>query len=266
MRKTRGYWNYENCKLEAKKYLNKKDFKTNSKGAYNASIKYKWIDNICDHMLLKRKSKNFWNLIECKKEANKYKTRSEFWLKSRSAYNKCVKEGWLEIVCLNMTVVIKPKNYWLNKENCRKEALLYNNRTIFSKKSIHCYITSMSNKWLDEICSHMSIVGNKSKRCIYAAIFPDNSVYIGLTSNFNRRKLEHLNGMNKYSNNCKKSSVYKHIEKTKLIPEFVILNDYVDIETAIKLEKSEVDRYRNMNFNILNISKCGSLGGFKKFD
>ena len=40
-------------------------------------------------------------------------------------------------------------------ESCKKEALKYNNRTIFSKKSPGAYKSSKINNWFDEITSHM---------------------------------------------------------------------------------------------------------------
>ena len=41
-------------------------------------------------------------------------------------------------------------------------------------------------------------------RCIYAVEFPDNSVYIGLTYNFENRKKQHLTNS--------KSTVYKKVK------------------------------------------------------
>ena len=44
--KPKGYWTYENCKNEALKYNNKKDFYTLSSSAYGASIRNNWLENI----------------------------------------------------------------------------------------------------------------------------------------------------------------------------------------------------------------------------
>jgi len=46
------------------------------------------------------------------------------------------------------------KRKW-TKEKCQIEALKYNNRTIFSKKSGSAYNSARKNDWLEEICSHM---------------------------------------------------------------------------------------------------------------
>ena len=42
-RKPNGYWTFELCKNEAKKYKNKRQFKINSNGAYDSSYKNKWL-------------------------------------------------------------------------------------------------------------------------------------------------------------------------------------------------------------------------------
>ena len=94
------------------------------------------------------------------------------------------------------------------KENCKIEALKYNYRSEFQKKSHSAYNASIRLKILDEVCSHMKIIGHKYKRCIYAYEFLDNSVYIGLTFNLDRRKNEHL----------KRGTVYNHVlQNDKLI-------------------------------------------------
>ena len=50
--------------------------------------------------------------------------------------------------------MIKCKGYW-TKEKCQEDALKYNSRSEFGKKSKGSYEASRINKWLDEICSHM---------------------------------------------------------------------------------------------------------------
>lgn len=44
-------WSKEKCQEEALKYKHKIDFKKNSKGAYSASLKNGWKDEICSHMI-----------------------------------------------------------------------------------------------------------------------------------------------------------------------------------------------------------------------
>ena len=46
--------------------------------------------------------------------------------------------------------------YERSKEDCRIEALKYNGRKEFAKKSCATYTTAIRNGWLDEVCSHMT--------------------------------------------------------------------------------------------------------------
>ena len=69
------------------------------------------------------------------------------------------------------------KKIW-TKEKCKEEALKYDNRTSFRINSISAYRKSNDNNWLDEICSHMEIKGNRFNRAIYCFEFPYKSVYI----------------------------------------------------------------------------------------
>ena len=45
----------------------------------------------------------------------------------------------------------------------------------------YSYRIALKNEWLDDICSHMKVIGNLHKRCIYVFEFSDKSVYVGLT-------------------------------------------------------------------------------------
>jgi hypothetical protein len=42
--KPNGYWTYERCKKESKKYIKKSHFKINNSGAYVSSRKNGWLD------------------------------------------------------------------------------------------------------------------------------------------------------------------------------------------------------------------------------
>lgn len=55
----------------------------------------------------------------------------------------------------------KPNNYW-TYENCKEEALKYENRNDFKLKSNGAYASSRRNGWLDGVCSH--IINNINPR------------------------------------------------------------------------------------------------------
>jgi hypothetical protein len=150
----------------------------------------------------------------------------------------------------------KPANYW-NKENCTIVALNCKTRTEFQDNYGSAYDSARRNKWLDEICGHMIIVGDIMKRCIYAAEFDDNFVYVGLTFNYEKRISDHMRD--------KRSQVFKHSKLLNKFPKFKQLTNYLIINIAKKEENYFVNDYKLNNWNILNISETGAVGGGYQF-
>lgn len=151
----------------------------------------------------------------------------------------------------------KCNGYW-SKEKCKEIAVLYSSRSEFNKKDGSAYVISRKNGWLDEICNHMIIVGNRMKRCIYAIEFLDNYVYIGLSYNAEKRFNDHLK--DEIHNN---SIVLKHFKEIGHKPILKKLTDYVDVNEASKMEIIKKDLYENNGWSILNRAKCGGTGGSK---
>ena len=89
-------------------------------------------------------------------------------------------------------------------------ALKYKTKKEFSEKDKTAYKMAHKRGWIDEICIHMEILGNKYNRCIYSYEFPDNCVYVGLTCNIDERDRQRK--LNKHD------QVTKHINETGLIP------------------------------------------------
>ncbi len=138
-----------------------------------------------------------------------------------------------------------------------EEALKYNNRSDFSKGSGGAYKKASSMKILDKITTHMSRQGDIYNRFIYTIEFENNSIYIGLTCNLERRKFEHIkNSSNKYVNNYISNNI-KYIFNSD--------NILYKAEDAIMLECFLIDKYKNEGYKVLNISKGGGLGGSKKW-
>ena len=249
--KSYRYWTYERCKEAALNYKTRTEFKKNSPGAFKSSKKNKWCDEICSHMIIPKKQiHNYWIFDKCKEEALKYDTKLEFKNNSK-AYYSAARNFWIDEICSHM-----PDRYYkYSKEECLIEALKYKTRTDFRKNSISIFGCSVKNNWVDEICSHMVLIGNKYNRCIYAAEFSDNHVYVGLTYNMENRIKEHIK-------KGRKSSVYNHILNTGLIPEFKKLTEYLDVNIASKLEGDKLEEYIKNGWISLNKNKCGAIGGY----
>lgn len=145
----------------------------------------------------------------------------------------------------------KKTNYW-TKEKCKEEALKYNGRAEFKKKSGGAYNASIKNGWLDELCEKMFYVGNRFKRCVYIYEFCDKSVYVGLTYNIEERDRKHKR--------AKDSMVFRYIQKTGFIPKLTH-TDYMEVDDAKLKEGVIVENFRNNGYKILNVSKTGGVGG-----
>lgn len=289
-----GYWTYERCKEEAKKYKTRTEFNIKAVGAYTSALKHSWLDDICKHMIMKWEKK--WASKEaCSKEAVKYKTRTEFQEKSNGAYTYAMRHGFLEEICEGMTLLWK--SIW-DKEKCTIEAQKYNRRIDFQRGSNSAYTYAMRHGFLDEICQHMkfyyqtdtyktdkiradfvrehlqisveewkeifqtflseckgSYKSNRimKKRCIYAAEFSDDYVYIGLAENLRSRIKQHVSKPN--------SRVFEHMEQTGLSPVFKKVRDFAPETEAQKNEGEVEQNYKNNGWKILNRAKTGALGG-----
>jgi hypothetical protein len=196
-----------------------------------------------------------WTYNSCKKEALKYKTKGEFFKNSGGAYNAAKRNGWFGKITIHMKTLKKEKNYW-NYIQCKKEALKYITKMDFRKNSNSAYQSAKRNKWLNNICSHMIIVGNQHKKLIYSYEFSDNHVYVGLTYNIIKRNNEHMNDL--------KSPVHKHMISTKITPIKKILSkNLLDLKTAKIEEEIWINFYCNNNWKLLNKKKGGDLGGNK---
>ena len=139
------------------------------------------------------------------------------------------------------------------KEQCKQEALKYNTKKDFKANSRNIYEFATNHKFLAEICSHMIKLGDRKHKCVYCYEFPDNHVYVGITNNFFRRKIDRERNF--------KDSVTQHIIKTNLVPLHKQLTDYIPVEKAVYLEGYYVEEYRNNNWYILNKVKTGAIGG-----
>ncbi len=190
----------------------------------------------------------YWNRNRCIKEALKYETRSAFQKGSSGAYNAAFVHGWLDEVCSHMKIL---KTHY-TKEECAVEALKYETKTEFAEKAPIYYSHAIRKGYLNEICTHMRKLGNPEERAIYAFEFQDRHVYIGLTSDTERRMNEHLHDKN--------SAVYKYLLKSNCLYEFKTLTGYLPIEKAALIEDEKILEYADKGWILLNKKRGGDLG------
>lgn len=106
--------------------------------------KERWKDYISYIETSKNFPKWWWTKDRCKKEAEKYKTRTEFYKGCLSAYKVCSSNGWLRDF-----FPITHKG-WTNKEICEAESRKYKNRKSFEKGSPGAYAIARKRRWIDE--------------------------------------------------------------------------------------------------------------------
>ena len=88
----RGYWKIkENVINESKKYNSKKEFLDNSPSAYLAANKDGNLNELTWLIKQEQKPKNYWTSEKIKEESLKYKSRSDFFKNSSSAYYAALK-------------------------------------------------------------------------------------------------------------------------------------------------------------------------------
>jgi hypothetical protein len=157
------YLTKEKCAKIAQRYANKEDFFQEANVAFNISVEFGWIDEICMHMnagVVKqnepktRNKRNFWTKQRCIEESLNYKTLQEFKKQSNWVYNKLKKNNWLKHIKLPDKPKYKAVGYW-TINTCKEEALKYDALTDFIHNSTAAYYQTWKNQWIDEVCDHL---------------------------------------------------------------------------------------------------------------
>ena len=251
-------WTYDACLVEAKQYKSISEFQKKSKGAYMASYRNGWIREY-DWFPLKRRK---WTYDDCLTEAKKYKSIAEFKRNSSGAYQSAYRNGWLN----EYSWLVSEKVKWTYTA-CYNEAQKYKTRFDFQKGSYSAYVSAWKHGWLDEyVWFENRAISNKLIYIIYCYLDDENnSVYVGLTKDLKRRHKQHCNGFKK-DEKIRYDIVYQHFTFWgKEIPAPQILETNLSSEDAQIYEYLYVEDFKNKGFNVLNISKTGSLGGLGKW-
>lgn len=90
----------------------------------------------------------------CADLAKNFTSRTDFKNEHPSAYNKALKEGWLDKICTHMKKLREPKHAY-TKEYCVEMAKKFTTRKDFQEKNPSIYNTIYKNKWAKICFSHM---------------------------------------------------------------------------------------------------------------
>lgn len=88
-------WTKELCEEEAKRYTSKYDFYNESKNAYEAAVKYGWLDEFTWLDVL-RLPNGYWTKERCEAESKKYSSKIEFKKGNPAAHAAASRQGWLD--------------------------------------------------------------------------------------------------------------------------------------------------------------------------
>jgi len=146
-------WNYYECKKIVSRFKYLAHFRKKYPGAYGAILKNNWKKGLCSHLQLAQKPHGYWTFKRVSEEALKYKTRTEFQQKSKSAWSKARSRGWLDKVCRHMIKLKKPSGYW-TYQRVLIEAKKYKTRSQFHRKSVAAAVAG-KHGWLESVCRHM---------------------------------------------------------------------------------------------------------------
>ena len=93
--KPNGYWNYEHCYEEAKKYKTRTEFEKNSSSCYNISLKNGWLDDY-NWIPKRKKVVSKWTKELCFEIGRNFKTKVEFEKNEKGCYLAAMRAGWLK--------------------------------------------------------------------------------------------------------------------------------------------------------------------------
>lgn len=247
MRLPNNYWTLERCAEVARKYETKTEFSQANRSVYSTAHRNGWLDQICEHMTPLVKPKGYWTKARCIKAAKKFKTRHEFQKGDISAYITARREGWIEEACAHMGES-RHNGYW-TRERIAAEALKYSGRHAFEKGSGGAYHAAYRDGILDEVCGHMKVVGNMTKRYVYLIRNRVLNIgYIGLALDPHERYEQH-----------KKSG--RHAALFDSEHELVVLSPLLSAQAAADLERKLIKKYRKDGWKLLNRKAGGGLGG-----
>jgi hypothetical protein len=147
--------------MMSKKYKSLAEWRKTKPKDYDAAVRHKWIEGICEAMGWEYdnrkhyKKPNYWNIKEnVLASAKQYKTKSEWAKFADSAYSGAKRNGWFEEATAHMKSPNKPAGYW-TKERCIEEAKKYKTRNEWRCNHPTSYQAACTKKFFNECTKHM---------------------------------------------------------------------------------------------------------------
>lgn len=240
-------WTLERISHFAKKCKSKSEFERKFPNAYNAALKYRVLQIVSGHMIRLQKPHKYWHEARILEIAKRFETVADFRESERHAYDAAKR---LKITSKLRSFLKKrvPSKMW-TEVAIKNEAKKYRTKSDFRKHSPGAYHAAHKSLIIDEVCKHMSPIGNRYKRGIYAYEFSGKRVYVGLTYDFENRLRGH-----------RKIGPLKKLLKNEKF-KYVRFNGLFDLRRAKIMEAKILNKYVREGWKPLNRAKPGALGG-----
>ena len=216
---------------------------------YKAMKKYGCLDELYPNMMGYKGgySKNL-TYEDCKRFREEHPNMTRVELNRYYGYKSAMKR----LGCFDELFPLYENPLKYTDEELIAEAKKYGTKLEMRRVCHHIYARIKDRGLDDKAFAHMKVLGDRKKRMIYAYEFPDHSVYVGLTFNYDKRDKEHKAKEN--------SAVRRHIKQTGLTPIHKPLTDYLPVKDAQRKEGEYVDYYRRLGWTILNVKQTGGVG------
>lgn len=259
--KPSGFWTYETCYEEAKKYNTRAEFSKKSQTAYQLARREKWLDDYT-WFISEATPAGFWTYEKCYEAAKKYKTRDEFNKNDSKAFTAAYRHGWLDDYTW-----FKKKFTW-TYEACLSIAKQFKTKREFELGHKGAYTAAVRYGWIkhfDWMVKNRVNVISENVDNVYMYYFEEyNAVYVGRTIDKKRRDREHVFNTNK-------DAVARFAMKHNIaVPSMIILEEKLTLEKGQEREDYWVNYYKEKGYNILNsgrtgvgLGSLGSIAGIK---
>ena len=244
------FWTKERVIENAQQFKHFSDWGKAYPGAVRAALRKGWVAGATAHMVRKVR----WTDNAIFAEASKYSSIAEWKKASNKSYQASRHKGKVfhTKATLNMP---RGKKNWTKKE-LLEDAKKYSTKKDWLTKNKNAQQAARKLGWAfySKATAHMAKLGNTHKRLVYKITVSGTAlVYIGLTSNIERRFKDHL-----------KSKRFTGIANRYSIEaiHIVAITGYIDSQEAAKLEDMLIEKHRKEGFTVINTAKGGVLGGF----
>ncbi len=246
-----GYWTIKRIKESRDKFKTVRDWYENEFGAYAAASRLKILPELTKNLKKEIVANDYYDADKIKEAIKDFTSFKQWQEEDKKTYAAAQRRGLLDDKSITGHLIKtegKPISKW-TKNAVLEDALLDDTRSAWKLRSPAAYRASRDRGYFDEAVKHMTLMGNKYKRCIYSIeIKGKNKIYIGLSQHFKTRMNAHL-----------KSERFKKYKEDEII--MTQLTDYIDREKAAQLEMNLIKQKEEQGYELLNKDIGGGLGG-----